>query len=165
MESTESYLQILIDSLEKKEDILNRIIDKNTAQYECLKGRDYSDVDWDRFNLLVSEKDVLINRLLELDEGFAEVYERINKEVTVNKELYRVQISRLQELIGRLTDKGATIETGEERNRQIIDGIFAKARQEIKKQRTSVSVASSYYKTMSNSVVRAAEDSILDEKK
>lgn len=163
--NTENYLQIMIDSLHKKDVLLDHLLEKNTAQLECVKGKAYEDVDWDVFNMLVSEKDVTIDKIIEIDEGFADIFDRIRDEVTENKARYKDRVLKLQELITTLTEKGAQIQAGEERNRQIIDSIFQKARQQIKTQRTSINAASSYYRTMSNSVVRAAEDSILDTKK
>ncbi len=165
MESTDNYLQIMIDSLSKKRELLDRLIDKNKAQYECVKGKEYEEVNWAAFNVLVTEKETAIDRINEIDDAFDEIYLKIRDEVTANKDKYRPYVVKLQELIRELTDKGVTIQTGEERNRQIIDNIFSKTRQEIKKQRTGLNAASTYYKTMSNSVVRAAENSILDEKK
>lgn len=165
MDKIENYLQIMIDSLAKKEDLLDRIIEKNRKQYECVKGKEYDSVDWDAFNLLVTEKDIAINQIVEIDDGFEETYNIIKDEVMANKVKYRDKVSILKEQIGRLTDKGISIQADEERNRQIIDNLFNKSRQDIKKQRTGISVANAYYKTMSNSVVRAAEISMLDTKK
>ncbi|MCR5602652.1 MAG: flagellar protein FlgN [Lachnospiraceae bacterium] len=165
MNDIDNYLQIMIDSLTKKEELLDRIIDKNRKQYECIKGKDHEEVDWDAFNLLVTEKEIAIDRIIEIDEGFDQTYNIIKDEVTANKEKYRDKVAVLKELIERLTDKGIGIQADEERNRQIIDKLFNKTRQEIKKQRVGMSAASAYYKTMSNSVVRAAEISMLDQKK
>ena len=165
METTDNYLQIMIDSLYKKEKLLDEIIDRNKAQYDLIRDKQYDDVDWTAFNLRVTEKDIAIDKIIKIDDGFDETFKLVKDEVTANKDKYSDKIKVLQEVIGRLTDKGVTIRTGEERNRQIIDNIFAKTRQEIKKQRTGIKAASNYYKTMSNSVVRAAENSILDEKK
>ncbi|MBR5407190.1 MAG: hypothetical protein IK111_06025 [Lachnospiraceae bacterium] len=165
MESINNYLQVMIDSLNKKEELLDRLIEKNSAQEACIKGKAYEDVDWNAFNLLVEEKEAAIDRIIVLDEGFESTYRLVKDEVLNNREAYRDKIKELQEIITRLTDKGASIQTGEERNRSTVDNIFLKARQEIKKQRTGMKVASTYYNTMRNSVIRAAEDSILDQKK
>lgn len=165
METTDNYLQIMIDSLSKKEKLLDEILERNKAQYDLIRDKQYEDVDWTAFNLRVTEKDIAIDKIIEIDDGFDETYKIVKDDVISNRDKYRDKLRILQELIGRLTDKGVAIQTGEERNRQIIDNIFSKTRQEIKKQRTGIKVASNYYKTMSNSVVRAAETSILDEKK
>ncbi len=165
MENTDNYLQIMIDSLNKKEKLLDEILARNKDQYDLIKDKQYEDVDWTAFNLRVGEKEIAIDHIIEIDEGFDETYKIIKDEVSGNKEKYRDKVIILQDIIGRLTDKGVAIQTGEERNRQIIDNIFLRTRQEIKKQRTGIRAASNYYKTMSNSVVRAAENSILDEKK
>ena len=165
METIENYLQIMVDSLEKKEKYLDRIIEQNKTQHEYVKGKVYEDVNWNAFNVLVTEKEAEIDRIIEIDDAFSEIYNKVRTEVIANKEKYRPYVLKLQEIITRLTDKGVQIQASEERNRQIIDNIFLKTRQEIKKQRTGLNAASTYYKTMSNSVVRAAENSILDEKK
>lgn len=165
MESTDNYLQIMIDGLNKKEKLLDEILERNKAQYELIKDKQYENVDWTAFNLRVTEKDIAIDKINEIDDGFDETYKLVRDEVVANKDKYKDKVLKLQEIIGRLTDKGVTIQTGEERNRQIIDNIFSKTRQEIRKQRTGINVANTYYKTMSNSVVRVAETSILDEKK
>ncbi len=165
MGTIDNYLQIMIDSLNKKEKLLDELLERNKAQYELIKEKQYEDVDWTAFSLRVTEKDIAIDKIIEIDDGFDETYKLVKDEVISNRDKYRVKLKILQEIIGRLTDKGVAIQTGEERNRQIIDNIFSKTRQEIKKQRTGIKAASSYYKTMSNSVVRAAETSILDEKK
>ena len=155
----------MIDSLNKKEKLLDEILERNKAQYDLIKDKQYEEVDWTAFNLRVTEKDIAIDKIIEIDDGFDETYKLIKDEVTADRGKYRDKVIILQKIISRLTDKGVSIQTGEERNRQIIDNIFSKTRQEIKKQRTGLNVASTYYKTMSNSVVRAAENSILDEKK
>ncbi len=165
METIDNYLQVMIDSLIKKEALLDRLIEKNSAQEMCIKGKAYEEVDWDAFNLLVEEKEAAIDRITAIDDGFEETYKLVKDEVTATPEKYRDKVKELQEIITRLTDKGARIQTGEERNRSTIDSIFLKARQEIKKQRTGMKAASTYYSTMRNSVIRAAEDSILDQKK
>ncbi|MCR5356020.1 MAG: hypothetical protein K6E63_01315 [Lachnospiraceae bacterium] len=165
MDEINNYLQVMIDSLNKKEALLDRLIEKNNAQEACIKGKTYEEVDWNLFNLLVEEKGVAIDRIIAIDEGFESTYKLVKDEVTSNPDKYRDKVRILQEIITRLTDKGAHIQTGEERNRQIIDNIFLATRQEIKKQRTGMKVATTYYNTMRNSVIRAAEDSILDQKK
>ena len=134
MESTENYLQIMIDSLTKKGEYLDRILDKNSLQFDCIRNKEYEDIDWNVFNVLVAEKEAVIDRITEIDEGFSKIYERIRDDVLANKDKYRENVGRLQEIISELTDKGVSIQTGEERNRQIIEGIFNRTRKEIKKQ-------------------------------
>lgn len=151
--------------LKKKEKLLDRLIEKNNAQEACIKNKVYEDVDWDTFNMLVAEKEAAIDRIVVLDEGFEETYRLVKDEVESNREVYRNKIKELQEIIVRLTDKGTRIQTGEQRNRQNIDNIFLATRKEIKKQRTGLKAVSTYYNTMRNSVIRAAEDSVLDQKK
>ncbi len=165
MQETDNYLQIMVESLEKKSEILDKILEKNEAQKACVKDKKYDDVNWDAFNVLVAEKETFIDKINELDEGFESIYARIKDEVLGNKEKYRSYILKLKELISSLTDKGVKIQTTEDRNRQLVEKVFFNARKEIKQQKVSMKVASNYYKTMSNSTVRSAEEMFLDQKK
>ena len=150
MNETQSYLQMMIESLKKKDGTLSKIIAKNEAQAECVIDKEYGDVDWDRFNILISEKDVLINRINELDQGFESLYERVRSDVTANKDVYKSEIKTMQELIEGIVEKGAKIQTQEERNRAKIEKVLLGAKKEIKQSRKSMQVVSSYYKSMSN---------------
>lgn len=150
MNETQNYLQMMIESLKKKDNVLTKIITKNEAQSECVVDKEYGDIDWDRFNILISEKDVLINRINELDQGFESLYERIRYDVTANKDIYKSEIKTMQELIEGIVEKGTKIQTQEERNRAKIEKVLLGAKKEIKQSRKSMQVVSSYYKSMSN---------------
>ena len=165
MQETANYIQVMIDSLKKKSIILDRILEKNEAQTECIKNKEYEDINWNAFNVLMAEKETAIDQINEIDDGFESVYERIRDDLMANKASYKSEIQDLKDLISELTDKGIKIQAGEDRNRQMIDNIFSKSRKTVKQQRNSLKVATSYYQTMRNTVVSAAEDSILDSKK
>ena len=89
MNETQNYLQMMIESLRKKDDVLTKIIEKNKAQAECIHDKEYGEIDWDRFNVLIAEKDTLIERINELDGGFQSVYDRIKAELDKNKDSYK----------------------------------------------------------------------------
>lgn len=150
MNETQNYLQMMIESLRKKDGVLSKIIEKNEAQAECIVDKEYGDINWDRFNVLIAEKETLIARINELDQGFQSLYNRVRDEVEAHKDTYRDDIKTMQELIGILTDKGTRIRTQEERNRVKIEKVLLGAKKEIKKSRKSMKAVSSYYKSMSN---------------
>lgn len=163
MNETQNYLQMMIESLRKKDGVLSKIIEKNEAQADCILDKDYGTVDWERFNVLVAEKDILINRINEMDQGFSSLYERVRDEVTNNRELHKEDISLMQELITSLTDKATRIMTQEERNRVKIEKVLLDAKKEIKHSRKSMKAVSNYYKSMSNP--SGEINGIMDQKK
>ncbi|MCR5267224.1 MAG: flagellar protein FliT [Lachnospiraceae bacterium] len=150
MSETQNYLQMMIESLRKKEDVLYKIIEKNEAQASCIHDKEYGEIDWDRFNVLIAEKETLIERINELDSGFQSVYDRIKDEIEKNKTSYIEEIKTLQDLITRLTDKGVEIQRSEERNRAKIEKVLMGAKKEIRRSRKSMQAVSRYYKAMSD---------------
>ncbi|MBO4903273.1 MAG: flagellar protein FliT [Lachnospiraceae bacterium] len=149
MNETQNYLQMMIESLRKKEDVLKKIIEKNKAQADCIHEKEYGDIEWDRFNVLIAEKETLIERINELDGGFQSVYDRIKDELAENKASYKKEIETMQALIAKLTDLSVEIQTSEERNRARIEAVLMAAKKEIRKSRKSMQAVSNYYKSMS----------------
>jgi len=145
----EDYIQIMIESLRKKTELLDKLIRKNEAQHECIEGKEFNEVDWDAFNLLVAEKQTAIDRIVKMDEGFQNLYDRVKEQLGEDKDKYSEQIREIQKLITKITEQGAKITTGEERNRRIIEGVFGNRKNEIKRTRNSLRVANSYAQTMS----------------
>ncbi len=101
----ENYIDIMVESLQKKSRVLDGLIDKCDAQAEVIADNEYGDINWNQFNLLIADKEVLITRLNELDDGFEALYDRVGDEVKNNSERYAVQIKKIQELIKEFTDK------------------------------------------------------------
>ena len=145
----DDYIQIMIESLKKKSELLDRIIQNNVEQHECVAGKTYDEVNWDSFNLIVEQKQASIDRIVKMDEGFQGLYDRVKEQLNENRGRYADKIKEIQALIVQITDKGAKITTGEERNRKIIEKLFGSRKKEIKRTRNSLKVANSYAQTMS----------------
>ena len=141
----EQYLNVLKDSLIKKERILLNLLDKSEEQADVVKQ---NEVDWDYFTKLVDEKGELVEELLKLDEGFDFLYQRIKENLENNKENYKDMIKEIQELIKSVTQKSADLQVLEIRNKRLIEGTFANTRNEIKKSKLSQSAAIQYYNKM-----------------
>ncbi len=149
MGEKENYIIVMIDSLKKKDDVLRRLIEKCDAQTKVIEDNEYGSINWDRFNVLIAEKEALINRLNDLDDGFESLYSRIGDELKNNKSLYAEQIRTIQGLIKEVTDKGVSIRAKEERNRAALEKVLKPVKKEIKTSKRSMSVVNSYYNTMS----------------
>ncbi len=145
----DDYIQIMIESLKKKSELLDKLIRKNEEQHECIEGKDFESIDWDGFNLLVAEKQTAIDRIVKMDEGFQSLYDRVKEQLNDDKDKYADKIKEIQKLISTITEQGIKISTGEERNRKIIEKVFGNRKKEIKRTRNSLKVANSYAQTMS----------------
>ncbi len=145
----DDYIQIMIESLTKKSELLDTLIRKNEAQHDCVAGKEYEEIDWDAFNLIVAEKQIAIDRIVKMDEGFQSLYDRVKEQLSEDRSKYADKIKEIQKLIEKVTGQGIKITTGEERNRKIIEKVFGNRKKEIKRTRNSLKVANSYAQTMS----------------
>lgn len=139
------YLPIMIQSLKKKEQTLDAILEINRRQREELEN---PALDPDDFEKTFEEKAALIDALENLDNGFQELFERVREELNTNREAYREEIAEMQAYIRRLTEKSADIQTQEARNKNLMDQKFATVRKQVKEVRKSQKVVNQYYKNM-----------------
>ena len=89
----EQYLQAMVDGLEQKKIILDKLILLTQTQQSIVSEEQ---VDWDAFDANVDEKAELIEKLSKQDEGFNAVFERIKPELENNKEKYASYIISLK---------------------------------------------------------------------
>ena len=104
---TTNYLQMMIDSLNKKKGILIRIIELNEEQNQILSEET---LNGDAFDDNMKAKGSCIDELDLLDEGFQSLYDRIKEELAGNKTKYSSEIAAMKQLIKEVTELGAKIE-------------------------------------------------------
>ena len=152
----------MLDSLQKKSEVLSDIIKKNGEQSQILKEEE---TDWDAFDRNADEKMELIGQLDELDEGFDQLFERVKTllESQEGKARFGEQIRKMQELIREITDKSASIQATEARNKQLVEQRFQQSRQKIGQSRNSSRIARDYYRNMQQ--MQVVSPAFLDNKK
>ncbi len=160
MEKKNTYIDILIQSLEKKLIVLDKIIDMNLEQKGILAEHP---LDTDALDKNLNLKGELIDELNLLDEGFEEVYERIKQELNLNRENYKDEIKLMQSLISKITEKSVTIRAEEERNRVAAEKQFSSMRNEVRHAKRSKSAATQYYSSMSK--VNYVDAQFMDKRK
>ena len=143
---TTNYLQMMIDSLNKKKGILIRIIELNEEQNQILSEET---LNGDAFDDNMKAKGSCIDELYLLDEGFQSLFNRVRDAINANKEMYANEISVMKRLITEVTELGAKIEVQEARNKVKVEAMFRRERQEHKEAKRSASMAKSYYQNMS----------------
>jgi len=144
----QNYLDVLENSLIKKCHILDEIKKINCEQKEALSS---NNVQLEIFDAYISKKAECIEKLEMLDQGFEALYKQVEDELKINRNLYSEQIKRMQDLIKEITDKSASIQVQELRNKDLIAEYFLCRRSEIRDGRRSAKVAMDYYKVQSNS--------------
>lgn len=157
---TEAYLQIMIESLEKKNEVLDKVMELDKEQLTLALKRP---VDISAYDELMDRKGLLIDELEKLDAGFTSTYERVKDEVLANPEKYKEQVIIMQDLIRSAVSKGVSVEAQEQRNKQAMQTMLQTKRQEIKQLKVSTSAASKYYKAMSR--INDVDPQLMDRKK
>ncbi len=140
-----NYINILLQDLRKKNLVLDQIIEANLKQRDALED---PNLDPDDFDTIVEHKAKLIEQLEQLDDGFEQIYARVREELMTNKAQYAGEIKEMQALIRQLTDKSASIETQEQRNKAMMTQKFAKVRKQVREIRSSQKVVNQYYQNM-----------------
>lgn len=146
---TKQYLNVLIDSLRKKEKKLSELIVKNEEQAEILRKEEF---DEEAFDVNSEEKGRLIKQLNPLDEGFETVFGHVEEELSTERgrQTYKKEIQQMKDLITSITEKSMTIQAGEQRNKKALENYFNKERERIRGGRTGSKAAMNYYNNMKN---------------
>ena len=79
-----------------------------------------------------------------------------------NKDAYKNQIKRIQELITKVTEKSVSIQAKESRNKKLVEEYFSKKKHEIRQGRQASKTVLNYYKSMSDT--SAISSQIMDQK-
>ena len=140
-------LTILSDSLDKKIEVLKRIQAFNDAQEKTFTE---SEPDMDSFDTALDEKEKLIQKILQLDQGFETLYERVKAELDENRDAYRDQIKALQAKITLITELSNAVQAKEARNKKLVENYFANQKMGIKQSRQRARVAYGYQQSMLN---------------
>lgn len=156
----ETYIQIMLQSLEKKSKVLDQIIQLNEQQKTVLESADSPVEDFDE---TVEKKSALIEQLEQLDSGFEKLYDRVREELQTNKDAYRDQIRKMQEYIRVVTDKSVQIQTQEARNKDLMTSKFTRVKKQARQVRANSKATSSYYQSMSRTSV--IDPQFMDDKK
>lgn len=141
----QTYIDIMIQSMDRKLQVLDQIIEVNLRQKGILEDKKALIEDFDK---CVEEKATLIEQMQQLDSGFEKLYERVADELKDNKENHADEIRTLQSRIRSITDKSMEIQAQEARNKDLMIRKFTYVKETTKSLRTNSKVASQYYNNM-----------------
>ncbi len=140
-----NYLDVMIQSLQKKVRILDGIIEKNKEQQKILEQ---DELDADAFEGNVKSKSELVEQIDFLDQGFEELYGRVKTAIEAEKQEHKEEIRLMKQLITEITEKSVTIQSEEIRNRRLVESRFAQERKKVRTRKNTSTVANQYYKNM-----------------
>lgn len=156
----ENYLLIMIQSLKKKVQVLDCIIDANERQRVALEN---PSLDPDDFDEIVEEKAKYIEHLALLDQGFDKLFARVKEMLNVNREAYKGEIKDMQNLITIITEKSNKIQVQETRNKDLMTQKFSKVRKQARDVRASQQAVNQYYQNMKK--INFIDPQFMDDKK
>lgn len=149
----------MIESLSKKIEILEKLLNYTKEQETLLGEKEFR---MEEFGKLLEQKGELIDVLNTMDQGFEQVYERIEEEVKLHKEEHAHEILLMQQRIKTITDLSVKLQELEYKNKEKIEVQFSKKRNEIKNFRQSKDNVNKYYRVMSKTQV--VDSAFLDKK-
>ncbi len=155
-----SYIEILQQSLEKKSEVLDRIMEENRNMAILAQEPKF---DPDRFDEIFDRKDALIRELNTLDLGFRTVYARVKEELADNKDEHRNEIANLQRLIKEITDKSVAIQVEEKRNQNALNNRIDIFKKELHQTKNTRRIMANYVNNMTGRNV--VEPQFMDKKK
>ena len=156
----ENYLLIMIQSLKKKIQVLDCIIDANIRQKADLEN---PNLDPDDFDKTVEEKSRYIEQLDLLDSGFDKLFARVKEAVENNKPAYKNEIKEMQTLITRITEKSSEIQVQEMRNKDLMVQKFTKIHKQARDVRANQQAVNQYYQNMKR--LNVIDPQFMDNKK
>ena len=155
------YVTMMLDSLKKKETILGALLGITQKQDRLLSEEN---LDVDEFNKTLEQKEDLIVRINELDDGFERLYSDVKSELEAKREDYCKEIQMMQRKIGTLSDLNVRIQALESRNSEKMKKFLAKEKDVIRSYHINNRTAATYYQNMAN-VHREDKSYFLNEKK
>lgn len=141
----QTYVDIMIQSLEKKIKVLEEIKKQNLLQKELLEN---DQAEADEFDATVEKKAALIEQITQLDSGFDKLFERVKEALNTDRDSYSEKIQKMQSLIRKITDLSMEVQAQEARNKDLMTRKFAFIRDTAKTVRTNTKAASQYYQNM-----------------
>lgn len=129
MNTMDTYIDVLLTSLKKKEQVLGKL--DRVVEKEDIALKD-ADASIDELNELQQQKEDLLAEIEQLEIGFEKVYERAGEELSNERQKYRPQIEEMQRYIKSITDLTVKIKAQEERNRQYMEAFLKSKKREIK---------------------------------
>ena len=142
-----TYINIMIDSLKKKEELLVKLKEETLKQASILAEQEF---DADSFEKTIDVKQGYLDELAKQDDGFMDMYSKVKETLASDGAEYASEVELAKVLIKRQTDLSVELQSLEEKNRVKLAMHLSQGKQKVRDFRTSSRTAAAYYKNMSN---------------
>lgn len=159
MEQTNSYVIVLVDTLQKKSHILDGLLSATKDQEELIAKETFQT---EPFEQAMERKEWLLKELTELDQGFAAIYDRVKEELSSQKQHYKEDIQTMQRLIQTITSKGMELQALELRNKANLEISMVRNKGRVRQVKAGSQAAANYYQSMKQ---QQSETSLFVDKK
>ena len=139
-------INILIESLEKKKEILNEILTNSERQLEIINSEQ---PDLEEFDRSVDQKTELVQKMDQNDQGFDRVFNRIKNALIDDQAQYSAEIRTMQGLIREILDLGSEIHNTETRTQDRLGQYLKDNKSRLRKGRRDSKAVFDYYKQAS----------------
>lgn len=154
------YLNMMIESLEKKLAVLEEIQEANVQQGALLKAEPF---DREAFDKTMDAKGEQIEKLEGLDEGFDHLYQQVRELLPAHKDEFHSEISKMQELIRRISEKSVSIQVGEQRNKSALESVIKRENGKLRAMQNKSRIMQSYASSMNQ--INLVDPQFMDRKK
>lgn len=144
-ENEQAYVSMMVDSLQKKRDLLSDMLEQTKKQERLLLS---DDVDADELEKTIAEKGTSLEQLDKLDNGFDALFKKLEKELLNDRVKYESEVRKMKELIKQITELGSGIQAMEKLNYERFQKYISGERTKIKKANMSQQTASTYARNM-----------------
>lgn len=151
---------MLEDSLSLKIDIMRQLQLLCQEQQEILQDAEATP---EQLEDNMEKKAKLVARLEHLDVGFDQMYQKVQEELSGNRQKHKDAIQRMQDMIREITDRNVRLLAMERHNKTLAEEKFASVRTQARDVRKSSQAVSSYYQNMMKT--GAVEPQFWDSKK
>ncbi|PKM52714.1 MAG: hypothetical protein CVV02_00845 [Firmicutes bacterium HGW-Firmicutes-7] len=145
MNNINTQLDLLINVTLKKSLYLKDILAYTKEQTDLLEQEEF---DLNAFNRFMEKKEVLINQVVEIDDGFQSIYRKVRSVIEAHPELYKEKIQALKQSIITIGDLSVTITVQEERNKMSFMSKSREEKSKVKEFRQSKKTVANYYSNM-----------------
>lgn len=144
--NNQTYIKILQDTLTKKNQVLEELL-QITLQQECILANTI--MDYEKFEVCISQKEILIDQINQLDDGFEALYERVKEELHSFNDHYKDQIIVIKGLIKDIVSISTKLQTLENKNKLALDLVLSNQKLEVRTMKMNNKIATNYYNNMS----------------
>jgi len=141
-----TYIRIMQDTLNKKEQVLQDILAVTKRQAQCMKEE--AAVQTEELDRCMDLKSDYLKTLNQLDDGFEKLYQKVRAKFQSSPEAYAGEVPAMQQSISRIMDLSISIQALERKNKQAMERYFMRHRKNIQSYKSSQQKVNQYYNHM-----------------